>query len=407
MDSKRYLTSLTLLGLCACCSNVEFCESSDSADVRSYPVSSLAIPGVAEKYAVLPPGGRVFALDKNIAGGLPSPLDNLLVSLAKQFPADKIKITYSSAAGIVDRWNLYAAEKIFSGEKFDCAAARKEFIRQRYGSAAEEINQYFRLLERRITAAGALSGIGRPSVPKLCDIYDRDFLDELTAVLKRAAAAENNPEIVREIGFVAAKQRVILAGIEADVKKLYANSGECSSFTTLYGDPADVETTLELGADDYALRLILTAYEAAAPEKRISQVRPRDFADMWAEDGFEIFLVPDPATPNKGWQFIVNSRGSLWDARHTRVGACDPSWSAVNAQVQFSELKNSWQIVLTVPWKDLGFSGRPPAPFLANVYRNRAVRGESRSSYAWSPIYPGAYYQPEKFGKFFWQGEKK
>ena len=404
MDTKICLTSLALLGACACRSHLELQEVSSCNERKNHPVSTLSIPGTAEKYAALPPAERIFSLEQSLAGGMPAPMDILLVQLAKQFPEQKIILTCSSSGSIVDTWNRYAAEKIFSGKHFDAAGERAGFLTAEFGPAAVEMAEYFRLLERRITAAGALSGIGRPSVPQLCDIYDRDFLDSLEKILSVAAAKHDNELIRQEQFFFAQKKVEIIAQLTANIKKVYANSGKSSEFSSLYGDPADIKTTLQVDADDKQLMLTMTAAEPAAPELKISKPRPRDFADMWAEDGFEVFLIPDPAAPQNGWQFIINSRGSLWDARHTRVGACDMSWSAPNARVKFAELDKGWQVTLIIPWQDLGFPRMPAAPFLANIYRNRAIRGIGRTSYAWSPIYAGAYYQPAKFGKIIWQG---
>ncbi len=409
MDTKICLTSLALLGVCACRSHLELREVPDDRENKNYPVSTMSIPGTAEKYAALPAAERIFSLEKGLAGGMSAPMDILLIQLAKQFPEQKIILTCGTSGSIIDRWNRYAAEKIFSGKNFDASRERAAFLSEKFGPAADKIAEYFRLLERRTISAGALSGIGRPSIPQLCDVYDRNFLNSLEKCLIDAgnAARLDNALIRQEQLFFTRKKTEIIAQLDANIKKIYANSGKTSEFSSLYGDPADIKAALKVDADDRQLMLTLTAAEPAAPERKISQPRPRDFADMWAEDGFEVFLIPDPATPQNGWQFIINSRGSLWDARHSRVGACDVSWSAKNARVQFTELGKGWQATLIIPWQDLGFAQMPAVPFLANIYRNRAIRGAGRNSYAWSPIYAGAYYQPDKFGKIIWQGGKK
>lgn len=354
------------------------------------------------------PENMTVTLEGGYAPELPAPLDLVLPELKSCLGGRKLTVIRPKGGGIVTEWNLHALTCIFSGKPFP---SREKFLKARFGAAAPVMGEYFRLLERRIVAAGALCGAGRGLRPAAYDLYSGDFLPALAETLARAEQAADTPEtreaVRAERRFFAPRRMAAAKRMEGEVRRLRAGDGAEQSFTDLYGNPADLETAVRLDADGEHLILTLRAAEPAPSERRISQVRPRDYADLWAEDGFEIFLVPDAARPAHGWQFILNSRGSLWDAEHTRTGACDAAWSAPHAAVRFTEGPGFWQAVLIIPWRDLGFSGMPDAPFPANVYRNRAVRGIPRRSYAWSPIYAGAYYQPARFGRFVWREEKQ
>lgn len=379
--------------------------------VKPVPLAELAMHGKLEQYLSAKPAEKIiFSADSGFAGEMPAPMD-LMMELIHTQPDSKNKFSViaSGKCGIVSKWNRYAAEKIFAGKKFDRQEERKLFLQKNFGKAAPAMLEYFRMLERRTISSAALSGIGYPSYPTALMIYEFDFPDELARALDDAAA---KADTVSARNAVAAERKLfdrnrqeMLEKIAEKWQKVVANSGKSSCFTTRFGDEADVKTTLRLDADEKNMILTLTA-EEPAPDRRRSQKRPRDFADMWAEDGFEIFIIPDTAKLMQGIQLIVNSRGSLWDARCEGNGLRDTKWNAANATVKFTGLDNAWQVVVTLPWRDLGFDGMPEKPLLVNVYRNRMVKGIPVKTYAWSPVAVGGNYQPDRFGYFIWKEEK-
>lgn len=395
-------TAAALLGLCGC-QNGPF-EVKDAG--HGIPLSEFNLAGTLEKCSAS--GEVAVMLEGGYAPELPAPLDLVMPELKAELGERKLTVIRPTEGGIVTEWNLYALNRMFSGGRLP---SREDFLKSCFGAAAPAMSEYFRLLERRIVAAGALCGIGRGWRPVAADLYSGGFLPALEAALAEAERSADSPaaaEAVREERrFFSSRRKAAEERLEREIRRLRADSGDEQFFTALYGDPADVETSVRLSADAEKLTLTLRAAEPLPPDRRISQPRERDYSELWAEDGFEIFLIPDAGRPAHGYQFILNSRGALWDAEHTRVGACDATWSAPHAAVDFTEQPGRWQAVLTVPWRDLGLSGMPDRPFLANIYRNRAVRGVPRRSYAWSPIYAGAYYQPAKFGQFIWGEVKK
>lgn len=398
----RLLIAAALFGLCGCHNGNFYVKEAGSG----IPLSECNLVGGMEK--CLAADDVIVALDGGYAPELPAPLDLVIPELRSRLGDRRLTVIRPPQDGIVTEWNLYALNSVFSGKTLP---SRKGFLKERFGAAAPAMGEYFRLLERRIVAAGALCGVGRGKRPVAYDLYSGDFLPALAALLadaERLADTAASAETVRkEQRFFASRRRLAEERLEREIRRLRAGEGDEQSFTALYGDPADIGTTVRLTADAEKLTILLCAFEPLPLDRRISQIRERDYPNLWAEDGFEIFLVPDPERPAHGWQFIINSRGALWDAEHTRVGACDAAWNAPHAVVKVTELPDRWQAVLTIPWRDLGLTGKPERPFLANIYRNRAVRGARRRSYAWSPIYGGAYYQPSRFGLFIWREAKK
>ena len=409
---KKILLLIALTFLLSACkfNDVALCKSS-LANSQAIPMSELIIPTKSIEYANMVGKNFVFSMEGGFASQVPFPQELLMFRLKRMATNNKITLIASEQTSYINDWNLFAAEKIFSGKKFDRRKERENYLKQNFGEASKEMAEYFRISERQIFRVGATCGIGTPSYPTVSEICQDGFLNDLEAALQEALKVASSEKcrkaVEKELKFFRNYREKLLLEVDKNIRRAYANDAKKHEFTTLYGDKANIKTLLELKADENYLILTLTASENAPGEKRISQVRERDFANMWAEDGFEVFLIPDKNVPNKGWQFIINSRGSLWDARHSKVGSCDVSWSADNARVDFAELDGAWQVTLTVPWSDLGFQGMPKQEFLANVYRNRAVHGIARATFAWSPIYAGAYYQPKKFGRFIWnEGEK-
>jgi hypothetical protein len=409
---KKVLLLIALTSLLTACkfNDVTLCKGSlDNS--QAIPMSELIIPLKSIEYSSVVGKELVFSMDGGFAAQVPFPQELLMFRLKRMATNNKITLIASEQTSYINDWNFYAAEKIFSGKAFDRRKERENYLKNNFGEASEAMAEYFRISERQIFCVGATCGTGTPSYPTVAEISKDDFLSDLETALQEALKVASSEKcrkaVEKELKFFHNYRQKLLLELDKNIRRAYANSGEKYEFSALYGDKADIETCFELKADENYLILTLTANETAPAEKRISKVQKRDFANMWAEDGFEFFLIPNKDVPNEGWQFIVNSRGSLWDARHSKVGSCDMTWSAENARVDFVELNGAWQATLTIPWSDLGFKEMPKQEFLANIYRNRAVHGVARKSFAWSPIYLGAYYQPGKFGRFIWDEVKK
>ena len=408
--NKYLLLIIAGMFFAGCRQTVEIKQISEN-DSKAIPLLDLAVYQKNAEYTAAAGQDFAFVLNAGFDGGMAAPADILLDTLKKISAVNHVTLIIGGNDGCINQWNLFAVEEYFNSICFDRKQARKDFLREKFGNSAPAMEEYFRVVERQYFSLAGVSGFGTPSYPTASEVCRNGFLKDIEKCLEKALQSADTEEaknaILKEMQIMKERSRILRDTVKKNIRRVCVNENIESEFLTVYGDKADVKTTLKLEADDKYLKLTLTAEEPIVSRNRISQVRPRDFANMWAEDGFEIFLIPDEKKTSRGWQFIVNSRGCLWDAAHYRRGACDPKWNAENAKVDFSEKQGQWQVILTVPWSDLGFNGMPEKRFLANIYRNRAAHGAARSTYAWSPIYNGAYYQAEKFGYFIWNKEEK
>jgi len=122
-----------------------------------------------------------------------------------------------------------------------------------------------------------------------------------------------------------------------------------------------------------------------------ADVAQRD-GPVWSDDSVEVFLRPDPAEPV--CQFVVNPRGTLYDARNK-----EPSWNT-SAEVKASiERGKSWTVTLAIPMKELPCYVGDGQAWTVNVYRTRPERGGDKTlMYAWSIMSQPDYHATAEFG---------
>ncbi len=364
--------------------------------------------------SALPDAGDLRTLEWSMIGpewsGLPVPLDALFISLKPRLLNSKCWSGVSVAlpegewwSRATDLWNVYAWLKCFSTGDFDPAAERTAYLQENFGPAEAPMREYFRLGERTYMAAAALAGIGRPGKLDPVDVFLPPVLAQLQSALDRAyeltiAGTEFRANVEQELwNFTAARQR-LEATAETRVRHLRLGTA-AQPLVTRNGDAAEVTSSVAMRADADNLYLIFQADEPRMEGVRMEHAG-RDEDGMWDDDGFEIFLMPDPDRPQDGYQFIVNAKGAVWDGKRT-LSQSDVGWSAAGAQGEVVNAATGWQLTVTLPWRDLGCDGIPETPWRANFYRNRMAEGE-REAYAWSPVLGTSYYQPEHFGWLHW-----
>ena len=116
---------------------------------------------------------------------------------------------------------------------------------------------------------------------------------------------------------------------------------------------------------------------------------------MYLDDGIEIFLMPHPNLPNTGFQFIVNARGLLWDAKRNEDRTISAEWNS-QARSAVKVSKNRWCMEIAIPLADIGVV--PGQKIKANFYRNRVLDKKGAKSTCWSPIMTEGHYTPSRFG---------
>jgi hypothetical protein len=122
-----------------------------------------------------------------------------------------------------------------------------------------------------------------------------------------------------------------------------------------------------------------------------ANVAPRD-GPVWNDDSVEVFLRPAPGQPV--CQFVVNPRGTIYDARDK-----EPTWNStakVKAAIQEGK---SWTVTLAIPMKELPTHVGDNQAWTVNVYRTRPARGGDQAlMYSWSIMGEADYHATSEFG---------
>lgn len=94
---------------------------------------------------------------------------------------------------------------------------------------------------------------------------------------------------------------------------------------------------------------------------------------LWLDDCFELFIFSRER--NNGWQFVVNAANAKFDAELLQGQAGDPykSYKQWDGEWQHQVWKNkqSWECVMIIPWKTLGYNSILGQSLYLNFARER------------------------------------
>jgi hypothetical protein len=107
----------------------------------------------------------------------------------------------------------------------------------------------------------------------------------------------------------------------------------------------------------------------------------RDAARVWNRD--ESLLVRLAPPGGSRYDFAVNSRGTLYDARDG-----DTTWNGAWT-AEAKPAAGGWEATLRIPWSDLGLTV-PPAPGTAWRFNLVRTDGDRRATGEWVPIFGDA-----------------
>lgn len=357
-----------------------------------------------------------FTAETLIPGGLPIPMDHLMLNVyhnaQKSEKEEKIFFHIPKQPSLIAKFNAYASEKILSGKKFVPEKERHQFILSQCGKkAAPHMIEYFRVLERRtlhtVTTAGVTNGIKL----HVFDFYNIPDLDDFQSYLEQAKEAARNTSyekiINSELDFFLSCRKKIETALDKAFPCLYPEEGTEIILNTLRGAAPKQKTVVkcEYSADRTALILKMEADEPQMNLRKIADLN-RDYPLAWKDDRFEIFFVPNPEKMSDYYQFIITSGGVLWDGRRIIKGFPDREWNS-NAKLKVTHYADRWKAELIIPLADIGFSTPPVGISRFNIFRFREIKGKNTESYALAPILSGQNFQPERFGKIFWNKENK
>ena len=172
--------------------------------------------------------------------------------------------------------------------------------------------------------------------------------------------------------------------------------GKCGYFYhSATGKTAEVQTTVETAVLDRELEFRFLLDEPN-PELMKATVEKRD-GPVWEDDCAELFIF-NPER-NKLFQFILNPRGTQFDAELKQAQDGDPwkpdaSW---NGKWEGTVEKNGKVFVFTfrIPFATLGYNSGQPEKLFVNFARERKANNEFSM---WNAV-PGNFNEPDNFAE--------
>ena len=126
-------------------------------------------------------------------------------------------------------------------------------------------------------------------------------------------------------------------------------------------------------------------------------------ANLWERDVCEIFLAPDPKTPEKYFEFEVAPTGewldyAIWQLPERRE--VDTGYdSGIETAARISE--NSFSLIFRIEWEAFGKKPEAGDEWLGNLFRCVGA-GTNRGYLAWQPTLTRQpnFHVPQAFGRF-------
>ena len=116
-------------------------------------------------------------------------------------------------------------------------------------------------------------------------------------------------------------------------------------------------------------------------------------ANVWQDDGFEIFLVPEGESDY--YQFLFNTAGLRFNTHGGPVDLWD--WD-----VKLHRGRSAYSVEIRIPLRVFGKAPAAGASWKANIVRNILTSAERHSS--WS-LTGGNFHHPDRFGRFVFKGK--
>ncbi|MFA5864769.1 MAG: sugar-binding protein [Phycisphaerae bacterium] len=131
---------------------------------------------------------------------------------------------------------------------------------------------------------------------------------------------------------------------------------------------APVETKFKLLHDNNNLYVLVVADEPFT-NKIKADAKTRD-SQVYSDDSIELFLCANDDRTTY-YQFIINTQGAIYDAKHTQGGALTYTpWNAEEIKTKAHMGKDKWTLEATIPVVDLNGNSNK---WLFNIGRNRTI----------------------------------
>lgn len=324
------------------------------------------------------------------------------------------KMTYPATQHL----NLYLTAKLYWEPELDLEKFFDEYCRLFYGKAAPVMREFWALCEKRWEDGHKnASGFSIFEIVKPEQVFDAATVDKLDKMLDKALKmvppgslyAARLQQLKKEFSIgraaiivmvrnklpemtaLAEKETIKVDGILSE--KSWRRGGG-AFFVGYCGESTRCNTQMYSRNDGKNLYFgFIMAEPETAKLKTVGD--RRDHGKMYLDNGVEIFLMPHPALPNSGYQFIVNSKGQLWDAQLNENRTLNSKWNS-RAVAAVTVAKNRWCMEISIPLADIG--AVPGQQIKANFYRNRILTDKKDVSSCWSPIMTEGHRTPSRFG---------
>ena len=180
------------------------------------------------------------------------------------------------------------------------------------------------------------------------------------AIIRHVTPVESAKKKINDIPQISAPK---IDGKLDDLAWKKAISGELELIT---GAKPKERTFYWIGGDDKNLYLAFCCYESNP--KSIKTIFTHDDnrdSNIFIDDSVEIFLDPFNDGISGKYQFIINSKGVFYD------GYCGNKnyQSKIKRKCQIT--KNSWNLEVAIPYKDIGITPKGGETFMLNLARTR------------------------------------
>ncbi len=122
---------------------------------------------------------------------------------------------------------------------------------------------------------------------------------------------------------------------------------------------------------------------------------------LWDRDVCEIFLAPDPAAPERYYEFEAAPTGEWLDlAVHLTPRGRETDWHFRSGMTAAARVRGERvNVSMRIPWKPRGRAPHAGERWRANLFRCVGA-GETRGYVAWQPTHTPepSFHVPEKFG---------
>ncbi len=280
----------------------------------------------------------------------------------------------------------------------DFETAMEDFGSKFYGKAWPEMKQYRTLLRERYEKAPTHFMYGTPSVAagRILDDASEKFLSE--RLEKALALASGDQTVCTRIQ----RDQEVLAGLVdkrreyQKIRDLKTSAGHVDTppseedwnavpavtdFTALGKKAVSQKTSAKVLYDPKNLYFRVEAFDDNM-DKVAARETERDGV-LWNDSTIELFIA-SPSFGGKYLHFIVNPRGTIFDAMTVHPSDSDKTFDA-KASVKVRKEKDRWIADIAIPFESLGSVPKPEDEWKINVARSRVlVDGSHGESSSWS-----------------------